>query len=1537
MPTPAIRLRGARAHNLKNIDLDLPLGTWIALTGPSGSGKTTLAFDILHREGQRRYLGSLSTKARHYLAKLGRAEVDQLTGLPVTLATGQGALTPSPRSTVGTLVGLLDLLRLLFARRGYFDGDVALSRSHFSFNQAVGACPSCAGLGVEDQVHPPLLVADASKSIRDGALKPTLSNGYTVYSQVTLEVMNTLCQAHGFDVHTPWTALTDDQRQMVLYGTQVMKVPFGKHGIESRMKWKGITARPREEGYYRGLIPVIQETLKRDRNPNILRFVRSIACTSCDGTRLGKVGRETTLGAQTLPKLLATPVRDLGKILDELPTSQVLSALRPALDQRLRRMDQLALGHLSLDRSSTQLSGGEGQRLRLAAQLNAQLSGLLIILDEPTLGLHPSAQQGMAEILEELRDLGNTLLVVDHDPHMVQRADHWLALGPGAGPLGGRVLHNATLPPKALVHSYPQRSPTLQGPGTLHLSGARLHNLHGVDLSVPLAAMTVVSGPSGAGKSSLVFQTLLPALQGVEGGAFSALEGVPERMAVQWVDAKPIGRTPRSTPATYTGLFDLVRKRFAATQLAKALSFGASRFSYNTKAGRCPHCEGLGIVRVGLHLLQDVEQACPSCHGLRYDSEILEVRLNGLHIGAVLDLTVDQAVDFFANDKPILALCQAMSKLGLGYLHLGQSSSTLSRGEAQRVKLATLLGKPAKNASLVLLDEPDRGLHPDDIRRLLDCLTELVQAGNTVLAISHHPMVWHGADHRFALRDGRSVTPSPLPMPPPTQHRTPKVPPTHIELRGVSTHNLKNLDIRIQHGQITAITGVSGSGKSSLAFDTLAALSWSRFAESLPFQVRRFIRQQAAPDLDSAHGLTPVLALKQGQGRAGARATVGSLTDLDADLRLLWSRIGTVEDQPTSLSAAHFSANQSIGACPDCAGLGEVQRCDPDRLISHPDCALTDGAMATTKPGAFFGEADGQYMATLRFAAESAGLDVSPPFSALSPEARALALYGAGDTVFDVTWNYKRGNRSGTHRFKGPWTGLCALVEHEAKVRAKRKNATDWSAPLSSQDCSVCRGDRLHEDARGVQVGTLTLPQLLRRSLVDVAAWLDTLQVNLVQQPVLDAVRPSLLARIRTLSTLGLGHLSPSRRSPTLSTGERQRLRLAGVLDSELRGITLVLDEPGTGLPDAALATLSHRLRQFRDQGNTVVLVAHRQTLIDGADHVLTLGPGAGDNGGRLVAAATGAPAIERSPLGEHGWVEIVGACAHTLKDLDIRLPDRGLVALTGPSGSGKSTLLFDVIGASAAAGRPVGCAQLAGLDRFTERHLTRATPVRTPLTSLGLLKPIQALFHGVGSGLSRSAFSFHSAAGRCPKCKGTGQDRVAMDFMADLVLPCPVCHGARFKAEVLEVRWRGLNIAEFLAAPVSSLLPKLPKGPLHLAIEALVDVGLSHLSLGRPGHVLSGGEHQRVALAAAVANPDGGPALFLLDEPGSGLHGEDLTLLIGVLDRLAQRGSLVVYTTHRSALVAAADGSVALGPGGGTEGGRLVASCAKPALRPPQ
>ncbi|MFT6143027.1 MAG: excinuclease ABC subunit A [Myxococcota bacterium] len=1487
-----IKLRGARDNNLTGIDLDIPLGHWTAVTGPSGSGKSTLVFDTIVREGQRRFLGSLSSKARQYLGKLGRADVDHLDPVPAAIAIGAGTFRAHARSTVGTLTGALDLLRLLYARQAVSPDRTALTRSHFSFNHPTGQCPACVGLGIEDHVDPELIIADARKSIRDGALVPTLANGYTVYSQVTLEVMNDICAAHGFDVDTPWEMLTDAQHQVILYGTQALTVPFGKHSIESRMKWAGITARPREEGFYKGLVPVIAETLTRNRNPNILRFVRSVPCSACSGSRLGPAGHTAHINGLTLPELLAQPI---GEFPDLVRGSQVFTAIWPSLEPRVRHLVALDLGHLSLDRTSASLSDGEAQRVRLVAQISAHLSGVLYAFDEPTLGVHPSEQAGLTGLLWTLRDRGNTILTVEHDPDMVRRADHWIDIGPAGGTGGGRVQFAGDMPENPLG-VVPE--PRIPRPWTaaITLSGATLHNLKEASLTVPLGVLTVLTGRSGAGKTSLVRGTFLPALLGERGGPFTSLDGVPEGLVVHAVDASPIGRTPRSTPATWSGLFDRIRKRFA-----KASGLGASTFSHNTTKGRCPHCEGQGVERITLHLLEDATTTCPVCSGGRYRQDVLQTRVWNLNIAEVLQLTADNACTVFSSEEDLLPTVSAMVQLGLGYLTLGQSSTTLSRGEAQRLKLATLLAKPSRGARLIVLDEPDRGLHPTDVARLLASLDQLTKAGTTVLAISHHRHVWAAADNLLTINAGvcptdprfcRVQTSETYPAEAPSQR-------DDTTLLGVRTNGLNLASVTFPRDQVTVITGPSGCGKSSLAFGTLATEAQRRFAESLPFAARRMMRRVPRADLDHAIGLTPTLALQQRtDDRPGRRSTVATLTEMGPLLRLLWSRVGTVDGVPTSLTMAHFSPNQTLGACPECSGLGTVPKATVDLLVTVPHLPLFGGAMAGTRPGRFFGEPGGQYAATLRAAAPHVDWDV--PFDALSDTERDIALNGNGEQEVSVVWTYTRGKRSGEHRFTGPWVGLLALVETEANHRTNARAATEWSTPLHDTPCPTCHGERMSPQARAVTVDNQTLPHILSLAL-------SALPVDLAAS--VTAIGDELQARIADLRGLGLDHLSLDRRSDSLSTGELQRVRLAGVLRSGLTGTTVVLDEPDSGLHALDVEQLSQRTRALAQDGNTVVVVSHRETTQREADVELALAE---------------APIVEPAPAEEVDSfdIQLFGCHANTLQDIDIDLPNRGVVAVTGVSGSGKTSLVFDVLAASVEGNRSVNCRRTVGLERFS-RVISSRSRRTDPLSALGLLPALQSVFAAATS-LSKAYFSFRSAKGACPECKGAGVERVAMDGLGDLALPCKVCDGSRYRPEVLIETWNGLTIADALTVRIDAF-PTSGHKALDRAMSVLTEVGLGHLSLGRRPGTLSGGEVQRLRLAEVLLAKRIGPQLIVVDEPGRGLHDSDIAALTHVYRMLADAGDLVVFTAHRLSVIRSADHVIDLGPGSGPTGGCIV------------
>ena len=898
-----IRIRGARTHNLKNLNLDLPRNRLTVITGLSGSGKSSLAFDTLYAEGQRRYVESLSAYARQFLQLMEKPDVDLIEGLSPAIAIEQKATSHNPRSTVGTVTEIHDYLRLLFARAGtphcpehgqpleaqsvsqmvdhvlalpedtklmilapvvagrkgeqldlftelraqgfvrlrvdgtvhdidalpklarnskhsidvvvdrlkvraearqrlaesfetaltHADGravavEMDAGREHlfsarfacpacsyalpeleprlFSFNNPMGACPKCDGLGQISFFDPARVVAYPHLSLASGAIR-----GWDRRNQFYYQLLASLAAHYGFDIERPFEALAEEHRQIVLYGSGREKIAFRYLSESGRSSIK--------EHAFEGIVHNLERRYKETDSvavrEELAKYLNTRPCPECEGTRLRREARHVLLGNRNLPQVSALPLvaaRDFFNLLAlEGQRAQVAEKIVREITARLTFLINVGLDYLSLDRSADTLSGGEAQRIRLASQIGSGLTGVMYVLDEPSIGLHQRDNARLLATLAELRDLGNTVIVVEHDEEAIHAADHVVDMGPGAGEHGGRIVAEGTpaeiaAHPDSLTGAYlsgrraialPKKRRAPDATRRLRILGARGNNLRQVSVDLPVGLFTCITGVSGSGKSTLINDTLYAAAarhlygSSAEPAPFEAIDGLEFFDKVISVDQSPIGRTPRSNPATYTGLLTPIRELFAGVPESRSRGYGPGRFSFNVKGGRCEACQGDGLIKVEMHFLPDLYVACDVCHGKRYNRETLEVKYRGKSISDILDMTVEAACQFFENHPGILKFVKCLHDVGLDYITLGQPSTTLSGGEAQRIKLATELGKGAGEHgtgghTLYILDEPTTGLHFEDIRRLLVVLNRLADAGNTLVVIEHNLDVIKCAD-----------------------------------------------------------------------------------------------------------------------------------------------------------------------------------------------------------------------------------------------------------------------------------------------------------------------------------------------------------------------------------------------------------------------------------------------------------------------------------------------------------------------------------------------------------------------------------------------------------------------------------------------------------------------------------------------------------------------------------------------------------------------------------------------------------------------
>jgi len=1085
MQNQPIVLKKVRVHNLKGVDLTIQPGQLVVFTGVSGSGKSSLAFDTIYVEGQRRYIESLSHQARRFLGELSKPDAESISGIAPTIAIEQKLAARTPRSTVGTLTGIYDYLRVLYARvstpycpvskepvavqsrekiiaqikhlpentkiiilapyakgkKGEFKEDFAellskgfmrlridgawveigqvesldpktahdidividrlsvnpasqsriaeaaqsaleigkgffsiynpdtdeetlfsqyaysqksglsygpLQPHDFSFNHPAGMCPTCQGIGIAAEFDLSKII-DPNLSIGEDCCSIASSYQTVRYGNI----YDNLARIYKFSVKTPWKDLPERARHVFLYGTEQKWTrmnfihPVKRTKWHEYVRWQGVLHEARER------LNAAKSDLYRRK---IGELMTEVVCPSCQGARIKPYPAEAQIGGKKIAELTALPLSDMLSFFQKLHLSslelEIASELLKEIRDRLQFLIDVGLSYLSIDRTSPTLSGGESQRVRLASQIGAGLVGAIYVLDEPSIGLHPIDHHKLIGTLQRLKNMGNTVLVVEHDADTIMAADSIVDVGPGAGQHGGEILVHGSVQdllsnPKSITGAYlsgrmeieiPKRRPATNE--KLSIKGAKHHNLKEIDISIPLGLLVCVTGVSGSGKSSLISDTLYPALANhfhhakLSVGAHKQIEGMESIDKIIAVDQSPIGRTPRSNAATYIKLFDEVRDLFAELPESKLRGFNAGHFSFNVKEGSCSYCGGLGQVRIDMDFMEDAWVECPQCKGKRFDPEILAVQFKGKSIHEILETDVEHALPFFDAIPSIRRKLEVLSLVGLDYLTLGQPSTTLSGGEAQRIKLAKELVRPSTGKTLYILDEPTTGLHFHDIKRLISVLQRLVDKGNTVLVIEHNMDLVKTADWVIDLGPGAGIhggqligegapekiaklktptgqalksTLSPTPILGAETFHPVLHPSSFISVEGASQNNLRHVSLSIPRGKITVFTGPSGSGKSSLAFETLYAEGQRRYTETLSSYARALVKQLPKPKVEKIDGLSPSIALEQKTGGLNPRSTVGTITEVYDLLRILYAHLGTAYSPETGEEIRNIS------------------------------------------------------------------------------------------------------------------------------------------------------------------------------------------------------------------------------------------------------------------------------------------------------------------------------------------------------------------------------------------------------------------------------------------------------------------------------------------------------------------------------------------------------------------------------------------------------------------------------------------------------
>lgn len=1454
---------------------------------------------------------------------------------------------------------------------------------HFDYNNPLGACIECKGFGKVLEIDPEKIVPNPKLSLNEDALVPFKSENRDYEKYKIFEC----AKNNKIPLNAPWNKLSKEQRDIILNGE--------KKGFKGVLSW----FKKLERKSYKMHVRVL-----------LAKYRSEYSCTECNGRRLKDFSLQFKLEDKNISEIWDMPVKEIIEWINQvydnhnhkILANKELEHTFLQLKERLSALVNLGLPYLTLNRQAKTLSGGETQRVNLVTALGSRLVSSTFVLDEPSVGLHPRDSDKLLEELVKLKNAGNTLVVVEHDLDFINAADNILELGPEAGNNGGDITYFGKINKWTGIDIQKEDFERKEiSKKKIQIKKANERNLKNINFDIPVNNFSVLCGVSGSGKSTVVEEVLIKAFKN---GDYKNVKGLSDFEDILLIDQSSLARSPRANIATYSGIWDIVRKKLAQTSLAKSKMLTASSFSFNTEGGRCLHCKGAGYIKEDMQFLSDVYVTCDECQGKRFLESVLKVKYLDKNVSDWLNTTVLECQDLFFEEKNIKSITDKLVTLGLGHLRLGHALSELSGGEAQRLKLVPFLEKTKNKKVFLIFDEPTTGLHYLDVLNLIKVFRELISKGHTVLCVEHNLEVILSADFLIDLGpeggDGGgelvlSGEPSEFlkkksaklsktahylqdyvnkykdkkikEKANKTSFKTAeKSNSTTLEILGAREHNLKNIDIELKHNKLIAFTGVSGSGKSSIAKDIIFAEGQRRYLDCLSPYARQFLRELKQPDIDSINNVRPSICVEQNTTQVGKRATLATVSEVYSFLRLLFTKLGTQHcpahpnETVTSLTTKEIATkiknfkNKTVRLIAPVIQNRKGEHKDVFRRARANDIAelRVDGVFGPVQ--AFEGELEKSKTHDIDFV-WGKFVPGRIPDTMLSQAIDEVLVLGSGKIIANVSdADYVFSKESACPKCG---SGFLKLIPEDLSFLSSRGRckACNGNGVLESgKTCKTCGGSKINKVARSMLISKKHIYDTTVFNAFELSDWLKSLEFSKNQKNLGNTLISEIQTRLNTLIDLGLGYLPLDTSVRHIASGELQRLRLAAALGSPLTGAMYIFDEPSAGLHPMDNEHVLTKLRELQEQGNSVILIEHDLKSILSADQILELGPGGGKTGGKIVFNGSKKDFVKqkRHVISEKldyvksfnvkDKLEIKNGNINNLKDFSTDIPLRSYVTITGVSGAGKSSLIEGLIlntldiekrgpnkkfkSKFAEISSSVGIEKVLVVDQSPIGKNSRSTPVSYLKIWDEIRKLFAKTFHARSNGWSAGYFSYNGGKGACQECKGLGELKLDISFLNEARVKCEVCRGERYSADTLKARYRDLNINDVLNLTfdeAKSIFANHRK--IHKALHQACELGLGYLTLGQSAPTLSGGESQRIKLTLELAKIPSKHTLYIFDEPSRGLHRKDVMLLIKVFKSLVELGHSVLIIEHDDDIIKTSDYMLELGPGAGSNGGKII------------